>query len=99
MEGCRGTVIVSGMGKAGLVGQKIAATLASTGTREPLPPSGRSDARRPGPRRMTSDVLLVLSYSGETEEVVRAAAALGELGVPLIAITGQPHSPLAARPP
>ena len=85
---CRGSVIVSGMGKAGLVGQKITATLASTGTPSPLPAPGRSHPRRPGPRP-PDDVMLILSQSGETEEIVRLLPSLAELGVPIVAITGQ----------
>jgi len=90
---CRGSVIVSGMGKAGLVGQKIMATLASTGTRSHcLHPAeavhgdlGRIDR---------DDVMLILSQSGETEEVVRLLPSLAELGVPILAITGRTDSTL-----
>ncbi len=90
---CRGCVIVSGMGKAGLVGQKTMATLASTGTRAHfLHPAeaihgdlGRVDS---------NDVVLMLSQSGETEEIVRLLPPLAELGVPLIAITAMPTSRL-----
>jgi len=90
---CRGSVIVSGMGKAGLVGQKIMATLASTGTRSHcLHPAeavhgdlGRIDR---------DDVMLILSQSGETEEVVRLLPSLAELGVPILAITGRADSTL-----
>jgi arabinose-5-phosphate isomerase len=93
MARCSGAVIVSGMGKAGLVGQKIAATFASTGTRSHfLHPAeavhgdlGRVDRR---------DVLLVLSYSGETEEITRILPSLRKLGAELVAITGQPQSTL-----
>ncbi|MBN2476664.1 MAG: KpsF/GutQ family sugar-phosphate isomerase [Pirellulales bacterium] len=90
---CRGNVIVSGMGKAGLVGQKIMATLASTGTRSHcLHPAeavhgdlGRVDA---------DDLMLILSQSGETEEVVRLLPSLAELGVPILAITSRAESTL-----
>jgi arabinose-5-phosphate isomerase len=90
---CRGSVIVSGMGKAGLVGQKITATLASTGTRAHfLHPAeaihgdlGRIDG---------DDAVLMLSQSGETEEVLRILPSLAAVGVPVIAITAQPTSSL-----
>lgn len=91
---CEGCVIVCGMGKAGLVGQKIAATLASVGTRSHfLHPSealhgdlGRVDSK---------DIVLMLSQSGETEEVVRLLPSLVQLGVPVIAITGNKNGSLA----
>ncbi len=72
---CQGSVIVCGMGKAGLVGQKIMATLASTGTPSHcLHPAEavHGDLGRVGRR----DVMLVLSQSGETEEIVRLLPAL-----------------------
>ncbi len=91
---CRGSVIVTGMGKAGLVGQKIAATLASTGTRaHPLHPA---EALHGDLGRISrEDVVLALSYSGETEEVVRLIEPIRRLGAPLIAITGRGQSQLA----
>lgn len=90
---CRGSVIVCGMGKAGLVGQKIMATLASTGTRSHfLHPAeavhgdlGRVDH---------DDVVLMLSQSGETEEIVRILPSLVELGVPIVAMTARSDSKL-----
>ncbi|MCA9271371.1 MAG: KpsF/GutQ family sugar-phosphate isomerase, partial [Planctomycetales bacterium] len=93
MEECRGAVVVSGMGKAGLVGQKISATLASTGTPSHfLHPSeamhGDLGRVRPG------DVALVLSQSGETEEVVRLMPALAGLSVATIAVTARRQSAL-----
>jgi len=90
---CRGSVIVSGMGKAGLVGQKIMATLASTGTRSHcLHPAEavHGDLGRIHP----DDVILVLSQSGETEEVVRLLPSLTQLGVPILAITSRADSTL-----
>lgn len=91
---CHGHVVVTGMGKAGLVGQKIAATLASTGTRSMfLHPAEavHGDLGRIG----RDDVILVLSQSGETEETLRILPAVAEL--PLIAITARPESTLARR--
>lgn len=88
-----GSVIVTGMGKAGLVGQKLAATLASTGTRAfPLHPAeavhGDLGRVRDG------DVVLALSQSGETEEVIRLIPTLKRLGVILISITERHTSTL-----
>jgi arabinose-5-phosphate isomerase len=90
---CNGGVIVTGMGKAGLVGQKLAATLASTGTRAyPLHPAeavhGDLGRIRGG------DVVVALSQSGETEEVLRLVPALRRLGATLIAITERRGSAL-----
>jgi arabinose-5-phosphate isomerase len=88
-----GSVIVTGMGKAGLVGQKLAATLASTGTRAfPLHPA---DAVHGDLGRIRSDdIVIALSQSGETEEVLRLIPALRRLGSPLIAITERISSSL-----
>jgi arabinose-5-phosphate isomerase len=86
-------VIVTGMGKAGLVGQKLAATLASTGTRAfPLHPA---EAVHGDLGRIRSgDVVLALSQSGETEEVLRLVPALRRLGAVLVAITERAGSSL-----
>ena len=90
---CRGSVIVSGMGKAGLIGQKIMATLASTGTRSHCLHPAEAVHGDLG-RVHADDVLLILSQSGETEEVVRLLPSLTELGVPIIAITARADSTL-----
>ena len=90
---CRGSVIVSGMGKAGLVGQKIMATLASTGTRAHCLHPAEAVHGDLG-RIHHEDVMLILSQSGETEEVVRLLPSLAELGVPILAITGRADSTL-----
>lgn len=90
---CRGCVIVCGMGKAGLVGQKIMATLGSTGTRSHyLHPAEavHGDLGRVHP----DDVMLILSQSGETEEVVRILPSLRGLDVPILAITTRADSTL-----
>ena len=90
---CRGSVIVCGMGKAGLVGQKIMATLASTGT--PSHCLHPAEAVHGDLGRVRSDdVLLILSQSGETEEVVRLLPSLVEIGVSIIAITAHAASSL-----
>ena len=96
IQRCRGRVIVTGMGKAGLVGQKLAATLASTGTRAfPLHPAeavhGDLGRIRQG------DVVLALSQSGETEEVVRLIPALRRLGATLVALTERATSLLGRQ--
>ncbi len=81
-----GSVIVTGMGKAGLVGQKLAATLASTGTRAfHLHPAEAVHGDLG--RIRADDVVLALSQSGETEEVLRLVPALRRLGAGLVAIT------------
>jgi arabinose-5-phosphate isomerase len=90
---CQGSVIVSGIGKAGLIGQKIMATLASTGTRSHfLHPAEavHGDLGRVHPQ----DVVLMLSQSGETEEIVRLLPSLAEIGVPVLAITASARSTL-----
>jgi arabinose-5-phosphate isomerase len=94
MGACRGSVLVSGMGKAGLVGQKIAATLASTGTRSHFLHPAEAVHGDLG-RVSADDLLLVLSHSGGTDEVVRLLPAIERLGVPLVAMTGRLQSPLA----
>jgi arabinose-5-phosphate isomerase len=91
--GCRGSVIVSGMGKAGLVGQKIMATLASTGTRSHCLHPAEAVHGDLG-RVHRDDVMLILSQSGETAEVVRLLPSLVELGVPILAITSRADSTL-----
>ena len=90
---CRGSVIVTGMGKAGLVGQKLAATLASTGTRAfPLHPAEAIHGDLG--RIRADDVVVALSQSGETEEVLRLIPALRRLDAVLVAITERPTSSL-----
>lgn len=93
LHACRGSVLVAGMGKAGLIGQKIVATLASTGTRSHFVHPSEAIHGDLG-RIHRDDVLLVLSYSGETEEIVRLLPAVRQLGATVIAITGQPSSTL-----
>ncbi|WP_165247243.1 KpsF/GutQ family sugar-phosphate isomerase [Paludisphaera soli] len=90
---CQGGVIVTGMGKAGLVGQKTAATLASTGTRAyPLHPAeavhGDMGRIRDG------DVVVAFSQSGETEEVLRILPSIRRIGARLIAVTERAASSL-----
>jgi len=96
MFACKGKVVVTGMGKSGHVGHKIAATLASTGTMAFfLHPAEaiHGDLGMVGP----DDVVLALSNSGATEEVVRLQGPLRRMGVKIIAMTGNPASELARR--
>ena len=91
---CRGRVVVSGMGKSGHVGGKIAATLASTGTPAFFVHPGEASHGDLG--MITSqDVVLALSNSGETDELVNILPLIKRLGVPLITMTGNPRSSLA----
>lgn len=91
---CQGTVVVTGIGKAGLIGQKLSATLASTGTRSIFLHPAEAVHGDLG-RVHRDDVVLVLSQSGETEEVVRLLPSLMALSVPIIAITGRETSTVA----
>ncbi|TMQ16452.1 MAG: KpsF/GutQ family sugar-phosphate isomerase [Candidatus Rokuibacteriota bacterium] len=96
LHGCAGRVIVTGMGKSGLVGRKIAATLASTGTPAFFlhPAEGVH-----GDIGMVArgDVVLALSNSGETDEMLAILPPLKRLGVPIILLTGHPKSTLARQ--
>src|SRR6188472_2069689 len=93
LSATRGSVIVSGMGKAGLIGQKITATLASTGTRSHFLHPSEAVHGDLG-RVHTDDVVLALSQSGETEEVVRLLPSFRATGVPIIAVTANRKSSL-----
>lgn len=91
---CKGRVIVTGMGKSGLICRKIAATLASTGT--PAFFLHPAEALHGDLGAVTSaDVVLAVSYGGETPEVVRLVDVATRLGARLITITGSPRSSLA----
>ena len=91
---CSGSVIVTGMGKSGLVGQKISATLASTGT--PSHFVHAAEAAHGDLGRLTkSDVVLALSNSGESEELLRIVRPVKALGALLVAMTGDARSSLA----
>lgn len=88
-----GRVIVSGMGKSGIIGNKIAATLASTGT--PSFAVHPAEAYHGDLGMFTStDVAILISYSGETEEVIRLIPSLRHFGVKTIALVGNPSSTL-----
>jgi len=91
---CRGCVILSGIGKAGLVAQKLVATLASTGT--PSHFLHPVEAVHGDLGRVTADDLVVMfSQSGETEEIVRLLPSFADMGVPIIAVTASNDCTLA----
>lgn len=88
-----GSVIVTGIGKAGIVGQKIVATLASTGTPAHSLHPGEAVHGDLG-RIKPNDIVLAMSYSGETEEVVRLLGSIRRIGVPIVSITSNASSRL-----
>jgi arabinose-5-phosphate isomerase len=94
LRGCRGRVVLTGMGKSGFIAKKIAATLASTGTPALFlhPAEGVH-----GDLGMVirGDVVMAISNSGETEELIQLLPAFKRLGVRLIALAGNPESTLA----
>jgi arabinose-5-phosphate isomerase len=92
--GCAGRVVVTGMGKSGHVARKIAATLASTGTPAFFVHPGEASHGDLG-MILPQDVVLALSNSGETDEVLFILPVIKRQGIPLIAITGNTHSSLA----
>ena len=91
---CQGKVILTGMGKSGLIAQKIAATLTSTGTPSLFLHAGESSHGDLG-IITGQDVVIAFSYSGETSEVLQMIGHMQAIGVPLIAMTGKPDSTLA----
>ena len=96
LDRCRGRVIVTGMGKSGIIARKIAATLAATGTPAHFlhPAEGVH-----GDLGMVvrGDVVVVLSNSGETDEILAIVPMLRRLAVPIVLLTGHPHSALARQ--
>lgn len=91
---CTGKVVLTGMGKSGHIASKIAATLASTGTQAFFVHPGEAshgDLGMIGP----GDVMLALSNSGETDELLTIVPVIKRLGIPLVAMTGRPGSTLA----
>ena len=92
--GCKGRVIVCGMGKSGLVGRKMSATFASTGTPSFFLHPGEALHGDLG-KIMPGDVIILISNSGETEEVLRLLPSLQDFGNDTIAITNAPASTLA----
>ncbi len=91
---CKGKVVVTGMGKPGFIGEKISATLSSTGT--PSLSLHPADAIHGDLGRVTKDdVIIAISNSGETEEILRLLPTLKKIGAKLIAMTGNMRSTLA----
>ncbi len=94
LESCRGRVVLTGMGKSGFIARKVAATLASTGTPALFlhPAEGvHGDLGM----IVRGDVVVAISNSGETEELISLLPAFKRLGVRLISLVGNPHSTLA----
>jgi arabinose-5-phosphate isomerase len=94
LRGCKGRVIVTGMGKSGIICRKIAATLASTGTPAFFLHPAEAVHGDLGVIQ-SDDVVIAMSYSGETEELTRVLETLKRIGAPLIAISGSLTSTLA----
>jgi len=92
----KGRVIVTGMGKSGHIGKKIAATLASTGTPSFFVHPGEASHGDLG-MIMGSDVVIAISNSGKTDELVTILPLIKRKGAPLISITGNPESTLAVQ--
>src|SRR5690606_4688215 len=90
---CRGRVIVTGMGKSGIISRKIAATISSTGTSAFFLHPAEALHGDLGMVR-DDDVVIALSHSGETEELVRLLEAIRRIGAKLIALTGTRDSTL-----
>ncbi|MCX5637788.1 MAG: KpsF/GutQ family sugar-phosphate isomerase [Planctomycetota bacterium] len=93
---CTGSCIVSGIGKAGIIGQKFSATLASTGTPSHFLHPAEAVHGDLG-RLRKNDIVIVLSYGGETDEVIRLINLVKQLGIKLIAITGDGDSTLSSH--
>lgn len=94
LHDCRGRVIVTGMGKSGLICRKIAATLTSTGTPAFFLHPAEAIHGDLGAIR-EDDVVVALSYSGETDELLRVLESIRRIGARLIALTGNAESTLA----
>jgi arabinose-5-phosphate isomerase len=92
---CKGRVVVIGMGKSGLIGRKIAATFSSTGTPSVFLHPAEAVHGDLG-MLMRDDVVLAVSYGGETEEIVSLLETIKRLGLRMVALTGHPQSTIAA---
>lgn len=93
--GCDGRVVVTGMGKSGLIGRKVAATLASTGTPAIFLHPAEALHGDLG-ILVRGDVLLAISYGGDTEEIIGLLGRTKRLGIRIVTMTGNRQSPLAA---
>jgi arabinose-5-phosphate isomerase len=94
LQSCGGRVVVTGMGKSGIIARKVAATLSSTGTPAVFMHPAEALHGDLGVVQ-TGDVVVALSQSGETEELVRLLEAIKRIGARLISLTGDPQSTLA----
>jgi len=92
---CTGRVVVTGMGKSGIIGQKISATLASTGTPSLFLHPAEAVHGDIG-RIVGGDVVIAISYGGETAEILTLLPLIKRLGCPLLALVGNPRSTLAS---
>jgi arabinose-5-phosphate isomerase len=92
---CAGRVVVTGMGKSGIIAQKISATFASTGTPSLYLHPVEAIHGDLG-RIVKGDAVLAVSHSGDTGEILSLVPAVKRLGSPLVSLTGNPRSPLAA---
>jgi arabinose-5-phosphate isomerase len=96
LQACRGHVVVIGVGKSGIIGKKIASTLASTGT--PALFVSAAEAHHGDLGMITArDITLLISHSGKTKEVLDLVPHLRELKVPMVALVGNRASPLARQ--
>ncbi len=93
--GCKGRVVVTGMGKSGLIGRKIAATFSSTGTPSVFLHPAEALHGDLG-MILSGDAVLAISYGGETEEIVALLATIKRLALPLVTLTGKVRSTLAS---
>jgi arabinose-5-phosphate isomerase len=93
LHGCSGRVVVTGMGKSGIIGHKLAATFSSTGTPAIFLHAAEAVHGDLGVLQK-SDVVVALSYSGETDELIRLLESIRRIGARLIALTGHPQSTL-----
>lgn len=94
--GCKGRVIVTGMGKSGIVAQKLASTLASTGTAAFFLHAAEGAHGDLG-LVQKDDVVVMISKSGDTDELLRLLPLFRRLGVPIISLSGNPNSLLASK--
>lgn len=94
LHGCGGRVVVTGMGKSGIVAQKVSATLASTGTPSLFLHPAEAIHGDLG-RIVRGDCVVAISSSGETQELVTLMPSLKRMGAAVIALTGRPRSTLA----
>ena len=92
---CKGRVVVTGMGKSGLIGRKIAATFSSTGTPATFLHPAEAIHGDLG-MLMRDDVVLAVSYGGETEEIIGLLETIKRLGLHMVTLTGHPKSTIAA---